>query len=896
MQSPSPCRAPRPSLRLVRQAVLGAFIAAGAGVFTPALSLAAAQAAAVHYDIPAGPLATALNQFGQQAGVLVSYTPEQAAGLQSPGLHGQYDRASALRRLLAGTDLQAVGRVDGGFTLRRRPGPVAATLEPISVVGRRETAYGPVRGYVAQRSATVNKTDTSLMETMQSVSVLTQDEIQARGADRLESALRYMPSVTAEVYGVDNRGYGIQMRGFTEAASVFYMNGLQARGSDFGMFNALEPYGAERLEVMRGPTSVLYGQNSPGGLINYVSKRPTDAAFGEIGTFGGDYGSIGAKFDLGGPLGDDGQVFYRLTGLSRTGDTQTDNVGEDRYFIAPSLTWRPSAATSITLLTHFQRDRGGWAMQYLPASGTVLPNANGEIPRRRFAGDPAYDSYVTNQSSVGYEFEHRASDVWTFRQNARYAYMTHTEDGIFGAGLRDDGRLFDRYAAGGGSRLNAYTLDNQAQARFQTGALKHTVLAGLDYQNYRYNDYSTYADVEPIDLFRPVYGVPLPDIPEVDDVHVRYYQLGAYLQDQLAWGKWRASLAGRKDWTRTSTHERYTGDETRQDDHAFTWRAGLLYLADSGVAPYISYSESFLPALGTETGGRQFVPETGKQYEIGVRYQPPGSRSMVALSLFNLTRRNVVRYFGNDQFQTGEIRSRGVELEAVASLNAGLDLRAAYTYLDMHIRDDSEGNGGNVPFGAPTHTGSLWLDYRLPAAVAEGVGFGAGVRYVGATQGDDANTFKVPAVWLADAGVHYEKNGVRMALNISNVFDRRFVASCFAASLCRLVLRRKLRLLLWRRPQGSGLAYVSLVGPDKQPVRAGGWLFRAPWPAPPRTAGMAAPCPFTWKKLARLLLDFLPAALDILARSMHGVRAAGGEGGKRQDNRQPNSCFHKFSP
>lgn len=683
----------------------------------------------------------------------------------------------------------------------------ATTLDPIDVQGRVDSAFGPVDGYVAKQGSTGTKTDTPLIETPQSISVVTRDQMDAQDVDSLNDALRYVPGATGNLYGTDNRGLGLQLRGMSNANGVFYRDGLQLKESNFTLFTALDSYGAERYEVLRGPASVLYGQAAPGGIINYVSKRPTEENLREVELGGGSFDHYEGKFDFSGAVNADKSLLFRLTGAAHFGDTQTDFVKDDRIFIAPAITWQPDADTKLTVLANYQRDRSGWAMQYLPAYGTLTPNKQGNfLPNSMFVGEPGFDSYNNDQASIGYEFEHRFNETWQVRQHARYVYLTHTEEGVFGAGLEDEAAepgtplygQYSRYADAGGTRLSGVTIDNQAQADFDTGPLAHTLLVGLDYKRYTYRDYASEGSVDPIDIFNPVYGSPVGPLTPYTDTDTTQQQVGLYAQDQLKLGNWRLTLGGRQDWSDSKVYDNLAGDFLApQKDNAFTSRAGLVYLADNGLAPYISYSESFQPVAGADSNGNLFVPETARQYEIGLKYQPAGWNSFIAVSAFDLARQNVVRYgnegLPNDIFQTGEITSRGVELEAVASLDAGFDLRAAYTYLDTKITkatsitEDSDtgetvSDEGNTPFGVPTHSASLWANYTVTSGRLEGLGLGAGIRYVGSTFGDDANTFKVPAATLVDAAIHYKWQNAELALNVSNLFDKRYVASCFSGS------------------------------------------------------------------------------------------------------------------
>ncbi|WP_244491015.1 TonB-dependent siderophore receptor [Paramesorhizobium deserti] len=708
-----------------------------------------------------------------------------------------------LGRLLVSTAVGCGVLTGTAFAQQAQPasdGSGAATggtivLDELTIQSRIEDASGPVDGFVASRSATGAKTDTPLIENPQSISVVTADQMAAQNVESIGGALRYTAGVVSELWGMDTRGYGLQIRGFNVSDEAFYKDGLRLKGSDFATFLSLDPYGAERLEVLRGPASVLYGQNSPGGIINYVSKRPTGETFREIEVSAGSFNRYQTQFDMGGKADDDGVLSYRITGLLRDGETNVDFVNDDRIFIAPSLKWQPDADTSLTLLATYQRDRTGWGIQFLPADGTVFPGLDGKrLPNSRFVGEPAFDEFNPTLAMIGYEFEHRVNETWLVRQNARYSYLYNGEQlGVFGGGanpnpdldpgLDPDGHTYHRYADAGRSKLGTFAIDNQTEATFDTGPLNHTLLMGLDYQYTDYDDWGASGTVAPLDdIFNPVYGAPVTDLTPYMNTDTRQWQVGIYAQDQIKYENWVLTFGGRQDWTNNRTLHKLSDGASEQSDNAFTGRAGLVYLSDTGLAPYVSYSTSFYPELGTGSDGTPFEPETGRQYEVGVKYQPPGWNSFFTVAAFDLTRENVVRSFGNDRFQTGKIRSRGIEVEGVASLDSGWDIKLAYAYTDMEIVDDADGTGGNTPYGVPRNRLSLWGDYTFRSGRLEGLGFGGGMRYLGSSFGDDANSFEVPSATLFDAAIHYDWKNMKFQLNASNLFDKQYVATCYSRS------------------------------------------------------------------------------------------------------------------
>jgi iron complex outermembrane receptor protein len=761
----------------------------GSAVVAPAH----AQATVRSFSIARQPLGSALRQFADQSGMQLAYRTADLSGLTSPGVTGAMSPTEALAALLRGTGVTYGITAANTVTIQRPTatpaggavGAAPAGAIELDTIDVAATADG-TSGYVATRSDAGTKTDTPIIEVPQSISVVTAEQITAQAAQSINATLRYTPGISSEQNGMDPRGYGFQIRGIDAGDDAFFRDGLAMPGTQFSSFLTLDPFGAERIEVLRGPNSVLYGQANPGGIINYVTKRPTETPFAEVEILGGSFDQIQGQFDVGGPLTEDKTWLYRLTGLARDGQTFVDFVDADRVFIAPALTWRPNADTTFTILANYQEDRTGWSSQFLPALGTVLPNQGRRIPVNRFVGEPGWDQYDLTQASIGYEFEHNFNETLTVRQKARYSYLHNEQKGVFGWGLdANDSSLLNRSFDQGKSTLGNFATDNQLQANLQLGDFKHTVLVGLDYQYNDYSDDGWGGPAFPIDIFDPVYGEMPTAMDQWQDSDITMSQVGLYAQDQISFGKFVATLGGRQDWVTMDTFDPIQGIDTRSNDDNFSGRAGLVYLADNGLAPYVSYGQSFQQPIGIDIDGNPLKPETGEQWEFGIKYQPLDWNAFITVSAFELTRSNLVRTDTNgDPFQTGEVRSRGIEVEAVASLADGLSLRAAYTYLDTEITDDADpANIGNTPYGVPRNKAGIWADYTFQRGAWQGFGFGGGVRYTGWTWADDANTLKVPSYTLFDATVHYDWKNFRFALNATNLFDKTYVASCYNADV-----------------------------------------------------------------------------------------------------------------
>lgn len=765
-----------------------------------------AQSQEYTFNISAQPMSSALAQLTEQTGLQVLYSPDSVKGLRSQGVHGRMNVSDAVQQLFRGVPLRY--SLDGNtLTLLAQNDDNALTLDPsmVSSTLTSDSPYGETQGYVARRTLTGTKTDTPMLENPQAISVVTRERMEDLGAQRLSQALSYTSGVRADSGGASNAADNIFLRGY--AISFTYRDGLRLRPLGFFGMIGEEPYGMERVEVLKGPTSILYGQNEPGGMVNSISKRPTDYDRGEVGISGGSHNRRQFNFDISGALNEDKTLMYRLVGLGREADGVYDHTDDDRAYIAPSFTWRPNEQTSLTVLTAYQKNKA-LAPTTIPWAAVNGTSPYGKVPMDRFIGEPHFDTEEVESTSLGYEFSHEFNDTWTVRQNLRWSTFDNQEnylarvsglvtgtDGVPNASVNRDYQI--RHAYG-----DLFTVDNQLQARFDTGPIAHTALFGVDYSWSKSIRNERWGSATPINVFDPSYGAPVDTSVSKSWVNTvqRNSQVGYYFQDQLKWDRWVLTLGGRQDYARNQTENRFTDVETAdQDWDAFTGRAGLVYLFDNGIAPYVSYSESFNPVAGTgapQRGTKTFEPETGKQYEAGIRYQPPGTDTQLTLSVYDLRKQNALT--ADDQYigysiQTGEVRSKGIEFEAITTVAEDLKLTGSFSYSDVEVTKSNSGNEGKKPFKVPAKLASVWADYSFPFDPLQGLSIGAGVRYTGYTYGDSMNTFKVPSYTLYDAAIRYDlgkldpsMRGAQASINVNNLTDKYYVASCFFSLACNM--------------------------------------------------------------------------------------------------------------
>jgi iron complex outermembrane receptor protein len=669
------------------------------------------------------------------------------------------------------------------------PAHAADTVTAAEAQRKATTLEGvQVTAPIARDSDSVTKTDTPIVEIPQSVSVITDEQMRVRAIHGIEEAVWYTAGAQGGGYGPDSRSDWLLVRGFAPAR---YMDGLALPAGSGTELTRIEPYGLERLEVLKGPSSVVYGAMPPGGMLNMVSKRPTEQPLHEVGVELGSFDLRQGTFDFGGPLNDSGTLLYRLTGLARNSDSMVDYIKDDRYYLAPALTWKPDNSTSLTVLSHFQKADTASGGGFLPASGTLLTNPNGKIPRNRFTGEPGQNDYNKKIASIGYEFHHDFASGLAFNQNLRYGKADVDNNGanVGAFGLLGDGRTLLRYLFPNENHTRTFGVDNNLQYTFDAGRVQHVLLAGVDYRRAK-DDYASAFDfnVAGLDVFAPVYGSPVTVPAYTSHTMQTQAQLGVYLQDQIKLGRWGITLGGRQDHVKTDTDNVIGASSAHQIDDAFSGRVGVNYLFDNGLAPYVSWSHSFQPTVGTDFAGKAFEPTTGDQYEAGLKYQPVGGNGLLTLSAYQITQQNSLTIDPNHtlyQVQQGETRLRGIELEGRWNIGRNLALYGDYTYSDSKVTrtNDLPSLGKQIAL-LPKQQASLGADYTIVGGPLAGLGFGGGVRYVGEHYGDIYNDWKTPSYTLLDAAVHYDTGNWRFQLNAMNLTDKEYVSVCNSAYWC----------------------------------------------------------------------------------------------------------------
>jgi iron complex outermembrane receptor protein len=664
------------------------------------------------------------------------------------------------------------------------------TLDGVEVTGDKITTT--IGGQVAKRSSVGTKTDTPISDTPQSISVVTREQLDARGITDLAQAVEYSAGITAKPNGDDPRWNWSLVRGFNVGYEGTGVDGLRLSGNNFAIWD-FEPYGMERLDILRGPASTLYGGSSPGGLFNWVSKRPTAEPLREIQIQGGKDHYRSAALDLGGQVEGQENLTFRLTALTRDNDFEDDYSGFQRKFIAPSLAWKINESTNITFQAHYLKDTlDGYDNRSVYHPGDSLYG----VSKKMFLGIPGWSGYEREQYYYGYLLDHKVNDVWSLHQNFRYGHVGIVYN-MDSPELQADGHtvtrgplyIYDQTA-------DSYTFDTYGEAKWKSGLLSHQTIVGVDYRKGDLEQRNGYGgSVSNIDLNNLKHGQSITEPETPLEYKATVKQTGFYAQDQIKLGdKWTALIGGRQDRYDRDVVNPQTNARNRQKLDAFTGRAGIVYHAGRGLSPYLSYSESFEPVEAQDRYGKDFEPTTGKQYELGVQYEPEHMNARFTAAIFDLRKQNVLT---NDPLngpkewfsvQVGEVTSKGLELEANMAAFKNLNLTASYTLLDAKTTKSSKAADiGLRPQSVSRHNASLWLDTATPDKAAKGLSFGAGVRYIGSRYNAD-NTIKLGDVVVADALIRYDLDDWHYALNVRNLFDKHYEAGYRYAGEERTVL------------------------------------------------------------------------------------------------------------
>ena len=578
--------------------------------------------------------------------------------------------------------------------------------------------------------------------------------------------------------GLSSQGYFI--RGF-ESGFETLRNGFK----DFGFLSPRDVANVEQVDILKGPAGVLYGSSqNVGGVVNTVTKKPLEERLYQVSMTVGSYNFYRPTLDITGPLTDDKSLLYRLNVAYENADSFRDFNANESIFIAPAFTWKIGARTNLNVEFEYQKynytfDRG------FPPTKVIF-----DVPISRFLGEPDYNYAEVESFSATYNFEHEFSDNWRFRQGFNAILVNNSINQETGLGnysepyLEPDGQTLPRVAFNSNGPQENYTLQNEVFGKFNTGFIRHNFLFGVELSRYRLAYDFFEAPLESLDIFNPVYGAK-PGI--FDTSSAEEYgsnNLGIYVQDLIEFSSNFKVLAGvRYDsnnlFYRDTLNNSFDREQSESD---FSPRLGIVYQPRDSTSLYASWSNTFNPQFFSRSrSGAAFEPEAGEQFELGIKQDLLNNRLSTTLALFQITKQNVLTPDPEDpdfSVQTGEQTSRGVELDIAGEILPGWKVIATYAYINAFVSEDNNIPVGDRLYAVPRHSASLWTTYELQSGDLQGLGFGAGLVYVGDRETQLPNTdTQIPSYLRADASIFYRRNNYRFGLNFKNLFSTKYYES-----------------------------------------------------------------------------------------------------------------------
>jgi len=691
-----------------------------------------------------------------------------------------------------------------------RRGAVAAAIASLGTPGwaqsdsaqplqRVEITGTAVRGYAASDSNTATKSPTPLLETPMSVQVVPREVIDDRKARTSLEAVQNLSGIQSSTYQFYDQ---FLIRGFDSGYGVTFRNGLQLQGINEAVNMAF----VDRIEVVKGPSSMLYGRIEPGGFVNVVTRKPQPTAAYSVELEGGRWGFARATADATGPISQDGTWLYRVTANLDRSDSWVDNAHRDNKALAATVAWRPSTTFDANLQFEHYDYRTTWLDASIPIIGdrpAPLPRNFSIIYPQSWSSYP----YTTNRSLVAFEWNLALSDTWRLTQRLHYVDSSENQQGVYADNFDGvdsfTGVRFTHTGPGWVRKTLSTNLDLSGE--FTTGDVKHRVLVGLDWFRFTDDTPGSTGDIAgtaPLNIYAPVYGDYsgiLQGLVASDATNIIYRDrsrdTGLYFQDQMSFGpRWELLIGGRFDRATDAYADTYGSRDSAcypnctgypvtayPTDKAFSPRLGLLYKLSNSASVYASYAKSFGTSNGPDADGNPIPPQKGTQYELGFKVALLDGRVNTSASLFDLTKTNIPEYDPVSFLPrvVGEARSKGLEFDLAGQVTRNVSLIGSYTWIRAVItKDPVSGTEGRRLPGAAPQFASVWAKYDTAPGAAQGWAAGAGVYASSKRQGDDANTWQLRGYARVDAMAAYRTKigSQRMTaqLNLNNVFDRTY--------------------------------------------------------------------------------------------------------------------------
>jgi len=745
------------------------------------------QSTLFNFALAAKPLPQALSDFTRVTGISVVYTDEAPYAIKAPAITGQMSAAQAMQRLLG----------NSGFTFRQIDARTLA-LEPLPTDGALNLGATTINGaalasdttsYQPPPTSSVMRSHGLLLETPQTVNVVPAQVMRDQQPRNLDDALTNISGIT-QANTLGSTQDAVMLRGFGDNRN----GSIMQDGMPLVQGRALNST-AERVEVLKGPSSLLYGIQDPGGVVNIVSKKPELIQSTSLtvrgSTFGDGKNGSGGNLDTTGPIGDSG-LAYRLI-VDHEDEDYWRNYGTHREsLIAPSLAWYGDNTKLLFAYEHREFlspfDRGT----------AIDPKTNHplNIPSTRRLDEP-FNNMEGRSDLYRFEADHDLNDDWKAHFGYSWNRETYDASQVRVVKVNANGTLTRSMDGTQGALTTDRFATASLEGKVNVAGMQHDLTFGLDdeYRKIYRADLIRQAPRGTFNYNDPVYGnevagttVSAPDSNQTDLLRSD----SLFLQDAIHLTDQWILVGG----ARYQMYDQYAGKgvpfTANTDGNGQKWvpRAGLVYRYTDELSFYGSYTESFKPNSTIAPLANKSVldgslePEQSKSWELGTKLDIPG-RITASAALFNIEKRNVLVQVGDGLTSVysvaGKVRSRGLELDASGQLTDKWSVIGSYAYTDAEVTEDPEYKGNRLQ-NVAKNTGSLSAVYDFGSILGgDQLRVGAGARYVGERAGDAANSFELPGYTVADAFATYdtkiEGQKVKFQLNVKNLFDRTYYTS-----------------------------------------------------------------------------------------------------------------------
>nr|WP_232487312.1 TonB-dependent siderophore receptor [Azotobacter chroococcum] len=649
-------------------------------------------------------------------------------------------------------------------------------LETFAIEADQESASGPVQGYRARRSASATKTDTALEEIPQSVSVVPAQVLEDLDSPRIERALDFAGGVARQNDFGGLTLYEYSVRGLTTAE--FYKDGFSVNR---GYMNSPDAANLERIEVLKGPASSLYGRGDPGGTINLVSKRPQRDRFARLDLGAGRWDRYRSTLDLNTPLDEAEDMLLRMNLAVEDNQNFRDYRSGERQFFAPAFSWDIDPDTRLLVQAEVIRNRQVFDR------GVVAPEGHlSRVSRSAFFGEPDDGKIRNNNETLQAELERDLNPNWTLRLAGHYKQGRMNGYATEASSLAADGRTLNRdYRYRDFDWQDAIT-QLELRGRVHAAGIEHNLLIGTEYERYAKDERLLRSrPTATLDIYAPVYGQPRPPFStgvggRSTHTNELVHSRSLNLQDQMRLTDRLFALVGaRYDHYEQRLDNEVRGSRARQTQEEVTPRVSVLYQLTPEVGVFANAARSFKPNGGADADSNPFEPEEGVGYEAGVKLDLLDGNLGMTLAAFHLTKENVLTADPNDpsyQMATGEVRSRGVDLQFSGRLGNAVRVIGAYAYVDAEVTEDNTLETGSRLRNVPRHSGSLMGVYEFHGGFLDGLELGGALNYVGERSGNTEDSgFELPSYTTVDLLARYRASDrLSLGLNLNNVFDRTY--------------------------------------------------------------------------------------------------------------------------